>query len=36
MIFVRRRWISGVVLLAVLVWLNWGLDWWNRAPDSPL
>ena len=36
MIFVRRRWISGMVLLAVLVWLNWGLDWWNRAPDSPL
>jgi hypothetical protein len=36
MIFVRRRWVSGVVLLAVLVWLNWGLDWWNRAPDSPV
>jgi hypothetical protein len=36
MIFVRRRWISGMVLLAVLGWLNWGLDWWNRAPDSPL
>jgi len=36
MMFVRRRWISGVVLLAVLVWLNWGLDWWNRAPDSPV
>ncbi|HKU92473.1 MAG TPA: hypothetical protein VJP82_03915 [Sphingomicrobium sp.] len=36
MIFVRRRWISGVVLMAVLIWLNWGLEWWNRAPDFPL
>jgi len=36
MMFVRQRWISGMVLLAVLVWLNWGLDWWNRAPDSPV
>ena len=36
MVFVRRRWVSGAVLLAVLIWLNWGLDWWNRAPDSPL
>ena len=36
MVFVRRRWVSGAVLLAALVWLNWGLDWWNRAPDSPL
>ena len=36
MIFVRRRWVSGAVLLVALVWLNWGLDWWNRAPDSPL
>ena len=36
MIFVRRRWVSGAVLLVALGWLNWGLDWWNRAPDSPL
>jgi len=36
MVFVRRRWVSGAVLMAVLIWLNWGLDWWNRAPDSPL
>ncbi|MCF2515398.1 hypothetical protein LVY65_10025 [Sphingomonas sp. G124] len=36
MIFVRKRWISGVVLLASLGWLVIGLDLWDRAPDSPL
>jgi len=35
MIFVRQRWVSGAVLLVVLVWLVWGLNLWNRAPDSP-
>lgn len=35
MIFVRQRWISGAVLLVTSAWLVWGLDWWNRAPDSP-
>lgn len=35
MIFVRRRWISGALLLATLVWLVWGPDWWYRVPDNP-
>jgi hypothetical protein len=35
MMLVRRRWISGAVLLAALIWLTIGLDWWNRAPDVP-
>jgi hypothetical protein len=35
MIFVRKRWISGALLAVTLVWLVWGLDWWNRAPDIP-
>lgn len=34
MIFVKPRWISGVVLMAILVWLILGLDLWTRAPDS--
>jgi hypothetical protein len=36
MIFVRTRWISGVVLVVTLVWLLWGLDIWNRVPDAPV
>lgn len=36
MIFVRKRWISGVVLFASLGWLVIGLDLWERAPDLPL
>ncbi|MGI8930778.1 MAG: hypothetical protein ACR2FK_00120, partial [Sphingomicrobium sp.] len=36
MIFVRKRWISGAVLLVTLVWLLWGLDIWNRVPDAPV
>jgi hypothetical protein len=35
MIFVRQRWVSGAVMLITMAWLIWGLDWWNRAPDSP-
>ena len=35
MIFVRQRWISGALMLITMGWLIWGLDWWNRAPDSP-
>jgi hypothetical protein len=35
MIFVRQRWISGLLLLATLVWFVWGLDWWSRVPDAP-
>jgi hypothetical protein len=35
LIFVRKRWVSGVALLAILGWLVWGLNLWNRAPDSP-
>ena len=34
MMFVRRRWISGAVLLAALIWLTIGLVWWSRAPDA--
>ena len=36
MIFVRQRWISGAVLLVTIVWLVFGLDWWNRVPDKPM
>lgn len=36
MIFVRKRWINGVVMLASLGWLVIGLDLWDRAPDLPL
>jgi hypothetical protein len=36
MIFVRKRWISGAVLLVTLVWLLWGLDIWNQVPDAPV
>ena len=36
MIFVRTRWVSGVVMLASLGWLVVGLDLWGRAPDLPL
>jgi hypothetical protein len=36
MIFVRKRWISGAVLFVTLMWLLWGLDIWDRAPDAPL
>ena len=35
MMFVRQRWISGAVIGATLLWLLWGLDVWNRMPDSP-
>lgn len=35
MIFVRTRWVSGVVLLVTLAWLLWGLDTWSRGPDVP-
>lgn len=34
MIFVRPRWISGVFLLATLLWFVWG-DWLHRIPDAP-
>ena len=34
MIFVRQRWISGVFLLATLIWFVWG-DWLHRVPDLP-
>jgi hypothetical protein len=33
MIFVRKRWISGALMLVTVGWLISGL--WNRAPDSP-
>lgn len=33
LMFVRRRWVSGAVLLVTLGWLVWGLDLWSRAPD---
>ncbi|MEO5612464.1 MAG: hypothetical protein ABIT68_06870 [Sphingomicrobium sp.] len=36
MIFVRKRWISGALLLVTLVWVLWGLDIWDRAPDLPV
>ena len=36
MIFVRKRWISGVVMLASLGWLVIGLNLWGRGPDLPL
>jgi len=35
LIFVRKRWISGLLLVATLVWLIWGLQLWSRAPDLP-
>jgi hypothetical protein len=36
MVFVRQRWISGVVLLVTLIWFVWGADWWGRMPDNPI
>lgn len=36
MMFVRTRWISGALILVTLVWLLWGLDIWDRAPDAPV
>ena len=36
MIIVRQRWISGAVIVVVLVWLLWGLDVWSRGPDAPV
>jgi hypothetical protein len=35
MVFVRKRWISGALLLITMGWLIWGLDLWNRKPDLP-
>ena len=28
---VKRRWISGAVMIASLAWFIWGFDWLNRA-----
>ena len=36
MMFIRQRWISGAFLLATLIWLMWGVDWWGRAPATPI
>ncbi|WP_426692687.1 hypothetical protein ACMC5O_001650 [Sphingomonas sediminicola] len=36
MIFVRKRWINGIVMLASLGWLVIGLNLWGRTPDLPL
>ena len=36
MIFVRQRWVSGVVMLASLGWLVFGLNLWGRTPDLPV
>jgi hypothetical protein len=35
LIFVRKRWVSGLALLVTLGWVLLGLNLWNRAPDLP-
>jgi hypothetical protein len=36
LIFVRQRWVSGVVMLVTMGWLIWGLDWWSRSASVVL
>lgn len=32
---VKRRWISGVVMMVTLAWVIWAFDWWNRPLATP-
>lgn len=34
MVFVRARWVSGLLLLGTLLWLLFQFDWWSRPLGS--